>query len=249
MIPVHRASIIVATAPNRRVLDPRPSVPATVRRTQPRAAVIVSPVTFGARPKCIDWTTGTGVFPFSSATRPDCPRSSWARASLCKRKTGSAGPPPSRRCWTGAVTRSSSPTPGDQRAREPQGRGRARHGMAPRTLLEGVLAGLIGRQGICTGRMSALSRSGRLCHPEGRSEGGAQRRDPADGEGYPGWCGRCWRRPRPPFVGRNRRKSWWWARLSLVLSPIFRSSELILEPFSSFENQQATAWYYLYVAT
>ena len=47
--------------------------------------------------------------------------------------------------------------------------------MAFRTPLEGVLAGLTGRQGLFCGRMSALSCSGRLGHPKGRSSRGGWR--------------------------------------------------------------------------
>ena len=54
--------------------------------------------------------------------------------------------------------------------------------MAPRTFLEGVLAGLTGRQGISDQSWSSGG-------PE-RSGGGAQRLDLAGGAGdYPGRCG------------------------------------------------------------
>ena len=40
----------------------------------------------------------------------------------------------------------------------------------------------------------------------------------------------------PPFLDRNRRKSWEWLRLSPVLSPIFRPSEPDPELFFGLRN-------------
>ena len=102
----------------------------------------------------IDWTTGTGV-PSTSTTHQNCPLSSWPRASPCSPNRDRHRPPP---LW-GCSTPPPPPPPGV--AGWP--------GMAPRTLLEGVLAGLTSRQGIFAGRMSALSRSGRAESPAGPS--------------------------------------------------------------------------------
>ena len=92
------------------------------------------------------WTPATGA-PSTTATRLRCPPSSSAHLSRCRRKMGSAGPPPSRRCSTGAATRSSSLILDGQRGREPHGPRRARN--EPQDAPGGrALAGLTGRQGI-----------------------------------------------------------------------------------------------------